>query len=487
MIAATANRLPFLRRAALASRAAVKAYRLGYEAVEDSTRRKTVTVNLGSEDEILKTRDRDKLVSSTRQLRRNSALCAWLIRKHLDFVSTFTFQCTHPDPELRQDVEDFVAWWGRAENCDAAGRHPLRRLIRLSEAHRSIEGDDLHVRLADGRLQVVAGPRIRTPAGRNSDTEIWRHGVRVNKAGAALAYAVHTRNALKQWELDRIVPAENAVLHGYFDTLEQVRGVPPLAASVNPLTDTHANIDLALARAKVATYFALKIFTERDLGQDGIDLPGTPTEDATGREVTVDFGAGPQLLNLDAGENAEFLESHQPSTEFVQFHESVIALALLCCDLPLTFLWPHKTNFVGQQSGLQLYKMSADSKRADNVELLTGHTLWRLRLAVLNGELELPSGTTVDDLPFEWVPIGIPWWDKSKQIRGDLMAIAAGLDNPQRVSREHGTDFVENVDRIADALKYAREKLGEYGVSLRWDAQPELAVVVPAGEEGADD
>ena len=73
----------------------------------------------------------------------------------------------------------------------------------------------------------------------------------------------------------------------------------------------------------------------------------------------------------------------------------------------------------------------------------------------------------------------MPWWDPAKEIRGDLMAIGGGLDNPQRIVKERGRgDWYDNMDQIAKALKYAREH-PDGPIPLSFDpGQPEPLEVV---------
>lgn len=127
------------------------------------------------------------------------------------------------------------------------------------------------------------------------------------------------------------------------------------------------------------------------------------------------------------------------------------------------------------------YERSCDPKRQALLELLRRLTVWRIGLMILDGELQLPRGMTslgVND--WEWVPTGMPWWDPAKEIRGNLMAIAAGLDTPQRICKESGTgDFYDNIDQIADAVEYSKKKLEPLGASISFNPGPaplEIAV-----------
>lgn len=108
--------------------------RFGYDAVEDKDRRKPPSSRTRGEDELLPTGKRKKLTATTRDIHRNFSIAGWAIRKHLDYVSTFSFQGRTGIKDLHDRIEELFAWWARPRNCDVTGRHNLGRLIRLTEA-----------------------------------------------------------------------------------------------------------------------------------------------------------------------------------------------------------------------------------------------------------------------------------------------------------------------------------------------------------------
>ena len=57
----------------------------------------------------------------------------------------------------------------------------------------------------------------------------------------------------------------------------------------------------------------------------------------------------------------------------------------------------------------------------------------------------------------DWVPDGVPWWDPSKEVRGHGMAIAAHLDNVERICRAGGTEAYENLEINARFFKAAAD------------------------------
>ncbi len=88
------------------------------------------------------------------------------------------------------------------------------------------------------------------------------------------------------------------------------------------------------------------------------------------------------------------------------------------------------------------------------LDLLNWLTGWRLNLAVATGELVLPAGTTAADLRWSWHPSGLPWWDKGREVAGDVAAIAAGLDTETAVIRRRtGRSLRDVVQERADEIR----------------------------------
>lgn len=461
-----------------------------YDGADAQSKRRRAPVNkLTSEDDALNTAQRRRLVATTRDLQRNFSIAAWAIRKHLDFVTNFSFASNNAEhviaegseaeqqakSALDDEIEAIIEEASEPKNCDAAGRHDLSSMVRLGEARATVDGDVLFVRLADGTMQAIEGDRCRSPGGEGRDV---KHGVRVDGRGRAIAYAIHTRDG-SSFQFERWVPAGNVFHRGYFDRFDQVRGISPMAPALNTLRDLYEGFDLALAKAKIAQLFGL--ITKRG----GLDALGNPTAtEINGRtEYSVDLGKGPFHLDLDPGDDAQFLEARTPSTEFQNYSELMIAVSLLSLDLPWNFYKVDATNFFGSRAALNLYLQSVKPKRAANQRLLNQWTRWQLELAILDGRLRLPSGLTIDDLRWSWTPDGLPWWNPSQEADGAIKSIAAGLDNPQRIAQETGTNAFENVDKIAEIQAYARRK----GVKLSYAPQP--AITIQTGQpsqEGAE-
>jgi len=437
----------------------------GYDAVEDKQRRKPPVARNRSEDMELNVSQRAKLAGSTRDLQRNFTIAAWMIRKHLDYVSTFSFQARTGVDALDERLEELMRQWSHRKNCDAARRHTLARMIRLAEARRTVDGDVFCVKLADGRLQWVEGDRVRTPLmglPPGLDQKSFVHGVQVNKAGEALAYCICKRTTAGGFEFERLLRSDFVEHHGFFDRFDQVRGISPLAPAINTLVDTYESFDYALAKAKVAQLFALAFYRDAEdtggeivTGGADADADGE-VDDKAGYEVN--FGRGPIKLDLDPGDRAEFLESKSPSSEFQAFTQAMLIVALKALDIPYSFYDESFTNYSGSRGALLGYEQSANIKREDNRQLLSAITAWRIRLWILDGQLVLPAGLPMEGLRWEWIAKGTPWLDPLKEVQADIAAVGAGLTSRTRRCKQRGEDFFEIVDELAAENAYLTER-----------------------------
>lgn len=426
---------------------------LNYQAAESTDKRRLPKSRLYSSDQMLSPLKRRRMIANARDLNQNFSIAAWAIRRHLDYTSSFTFQPRTGDAELDASLANLMRWYSRPKNCDAASRHSLGEIIRMAEMRRTIDGDVFLVKLADGRLQAIESDRVRDPDRPTNANDKWVQGVRVNKAGRALSYSISRRNPDGSYDTERSVAAKNIYQLGYFDRFDQVRGITPLAPAINTLRDCYESFDYQLAKSKVSAMFGLV------LTRDAVESWGDVTGDAsTGYDINLSNGK-PVLLDLDPGDKAEFIESKSPATEFQNFTNTMISASLKALDIPYSFYDEGYTNFFGSRSAFIHYTKSVKQKRFALVDLLDRITAWRLGLFITQGTLRLPPGFTFNNLKWEWVAEGTPWWNPQQEINADIMAINAGLKTRAQVIREHqGREFTEIINQLADEEAYIKQQ-----------------------------
>jgi capsid protein len=443
--------------------------RFTYEAADQSSRRRQpLGSTVDDEDRILPQSGRDTVVALTRNLRRNFAIAAWAIRCHVNYVSAFTFGSRSGEPEVDKRIEELMEWWALPANCDSRGRHSLAKMFWLAEHGRTTDGDLLVAMLQNGRLWAIEGDRVRNPYGQNSQGNsqgAWIvNGVELDPEGRHLAYWLRSR-----WEIGRAqsftrLPADYVIHYGFFDRFDEVRGVSPMAAAVNTFQDVKECALYALAKAKVSQLIGLKIT------RPGDGTLSTPEDQADDSEETTTDGeatagaypnlakADPFILDLLPDEDAGLIEASTPSTQFKEYCDNQIMLALKALDIPMCFYDEAHTNFSGARQGRILYEQSAATKRADQLQMRDRVTAWKLAQWVAWGVLQLPGKMTLADLDWEWIPNGIPWLDPQSDTLAAIAGIYAGIETRTDVLRRQGRQFKNVADTLAYETKYLIEQ-----------------------------
>ena len=116
-------------------------FHFGYNAVEDKSRRQAPMRRVRHEADVLKKYNRERLIATAQEQARNHALVAWMVRKHLDYVSKFHFSFRTGKPGLDRLVNSIFRWHGRPGNLDFGRRFGRDELFRLFEMEKVLAGD----------------------------------------------------------------------------------------------------------------------------------------------------------------------------------------------------------------------------------------------------------------------------------------------------------------------------------------------------------
>lgn len=444
----------------------------GIDSIDQVKKRRVPRGQVRSLDDEIPDRKRKQITLSGRSITTNFEIAAWAIRKHLDFVSRFSFASKTGIKAFDDDVEGFVKWWSRPLNFDIAGKHGLHESIRLIEALACVDGDGHFLKIETGHIQGIEGDLIATPEERKGeagkfDRERTYNGVECSSNGRPLRYAIHSRNRHGGLKFERWVRNENIFNHGFFDRWDQVRGVSPVVAAIGRFQDVYEGFDYSLQRLKLAQLFGIAI--TRSTSDNGFGKPEGTDEDGDGKNdhYDVKVGSQPIVLDMDPGDDLKFVENKTPAPETQDFLNLMIGAALKSLDIPFSFYDESYTNFFGSKAALTLYLLSVRRKRERIQELLRQMTIWRLKLAIADDVITLPREIkTLDQLVFKWNPIGIPWFDP-RDIRGDIDAMKAGLTTRQQICMDRlGMDWA---DDIAPQLASEEKLIEELGLNVTMD------------------
>ena len=455
-----ANR-SFLMRAVTAGR-----HLFGYEATESKGRRQAPQVRTMSEDLVMSQDRRRKLQATAADLSRNFELAAWMIRMHVAYVSQFDLHVATGNPDLDREITALFDWHGRKRNFDTASRHSRSDAMRLFEIAKVFDGDAAFIKTGNGSLQGLPGKRIYKPA--DAPKSVNDRGLVLASTGEVLQYCVcRWKNDGKTLEYDHLENAQNVIFDGYFQDFDQTRGISPLASAINRMQDTREAFEWTHLKIKLHSLFG--IVFKRDAPSGMWDNPDDD-DDATGDpQYKVSLDKGVMSLDLKPGDDVDTIESKTPSSEFLNYTELAIRIALLSLDIPYTFLDSSKASFSARIADANQYEFLCEPKREKNQAVMQEYSDWKLagwmaspnpRFARMR-EMADAERLTVPELQAktQWIGRGTPWVDKLKQIQGDEKAIANGLDSRQRIARRRGQGNVFRLfDELAEEERYATEK-----------------------------
>ena len=455
----------------------------GYDAIVDKSRRKAPPTAPRHESKIVSQTDRRKLNATTQDQRRNLSLVAWAYRMHLAFNTQFRLHVTTKDEGLNEAIEDAFEWWALPTNCDVTNRHSLRRLCRLAEGHRFLDGDVGVLFTPDGRLQLIEGDRINNPSQgvpKKYQGINWNQGVELDRNGGAIQYMLCQRvNGGGSLAFDSVKTARNLKLYGYFERYDQHRGISPLSAAINTFQDVYETWELNVLKAKAHALFGMVISRESS-GRGELGMEQTETLTATDDDAT-QFAAeryettpeGIFKMELAMGENVSTIESKTPSDELVNFTKLLSRAGFLAMDLPYSFFDSSDASYSAQRMDLILYEIGNAVKREPMQNLLQLIAKWKLSRWTRNDPREmgdseprivLPRGIELENLTYEWVPQGIPWVDPAKESKADEAAIRNGLVSRTYIAKKRN---LPRLRQTFDELEREESEISRRGITIQ--------------------
>jgi lambda family phage portal protein len=454
----------------------------GYEGARDSRNRTHYAFRRspeGDEDNVIGRHDRQSLQLELRYMYRNNPIVKGVVDRMVSYAT-----CGSGMPQAqtsdRKWNEQAEAWWRQVYVPTADYRQ--RQGVTLSTmqgwnmSERMLTGDIGYIMLANGQLQSIEASRIMTPQPLQKDKKIV-DGVKISASGLVQGYFIVPRKANGQLDQTKykFVPRENFI-HCWKPTRpDMVRGIPDLAALVNPLRDyntTDENI-----RAKIKADAMTWAISKRETGpmnmrnRDAYKLD----EGSDVNPQRVEKLESMQLIHAGIKEDLLPFDSKTPNSENIKYVEHLLQVMAQALDVPYEFMMLMATT--GSYSAIReamimahhaIMKWSAWDDQVFNRRVWN----WRIAKAIKSGEL--PPAPTDDNGQSEWwrVEWSLPAWqeiDADKQAKGEAAAYRMGKTSLKNIIAMTGRDrhdvFIEKAQDIADAERVAEELLGD---KARW-------------------
>ena len=429
--------------------------------------------NLGS---IVTLRDRSRdLVRNNAWVKR--ALDTWVG----DAIGTGVRATLESDPAVG------AAWkaWADSSACDADGLADLYGLQALA-ARCAWEAGEVLIRRRwrrseDGlpvpmQLQVLEPDHLdhtKTESLKNGGQILG--GVEFDALGRRVAYWLFDLHPGEHYRLGRSLDSRRVdaidVIHLFKRTRPgQVRGVPELAPVILRARDLDDYEDAELTRKKVEACFA--VFVKTDGGAaSGV---GTIGKDQADRS-TARLSPG-MIKNLRPGEDVTFA-SPTPTAGYTEFTRgqlramaagSGVTYEAMSGDLS-------QVNYSSMRAGQLAYRRSVEAwqwlvfvpmfcKRIEG---------WFIDAAELSGKRRSADAAAVDWSTPRW-----EWVDPVKDMKGELLKIAAGTQSFSELIRRQGSQPDVVLKELADDWK----KLSDLGIPISLDGLVSLASAPIEGE-----
>lgn len=438
-----------------------------YNATETSPHRTAPPTRILAPDKLLTPRKRQISTATTIEQQTNSTLFAWMIRKHLDYVSQFEIHFRSGNTDLDNDLTGLLLSHARRENFDVGRRHNRDQWMKLFEVNKVVSGDAAAIKLQTGQLQGLQSDQIARPTdwgsrppSRKKQESVSPHGLILDDmTGAVTEYCVCSRNAQGTMVFDHFEPAANILFDGYFTNFEQTRAPSPLIAALNDSIDLSDIRVLSKVNLKLKNLFGIAVFREQ-----GTQL-GTTTEEEV--EAGESMELSPEqinILDLDVNDKVQAVETNSPGPNSIEFMDRLAQAVLLALDIPYTSLNSSRASFSARIADRAEYEESARGKRTKNADILREIYSWRIQAwYATNPQFQRfvdAAGMTPSAVArkLDIIPCGTPWMDKLNEVKGDALALALGQDSTPRQCRRRGLDAYQIGREQADYLAWAKEQ-----------------------------
>ena len=501
-----------------------------YDAIAEKSRRRAPASasKLVAEHAILPASKRRRLLATVQDQIRNASIAAWMVRRHLDYVSRFRFQFRSGNENLDKLVSRLFDWHARPVNFDVAARMGREEMFRMFEAEKVTAGDaGLAKLMLNGapKLQAIESDLIAYPTSGKKKPPATYEAIDAKllaevdrDTGAVMSPNYPGRVAMwcicnrgwngKSLSYDHLEKASNVIFGAYYTRLSsQVRGVSPLTVAVNTIQDLYEGFEWNLLKAKIHAIFGVALM--RDYAgptsdQEEVNMLGAAGGITTGQteneETAAESDGGTKsitsslqqltpdsmmMVDMESKGRIDTIESRTPSSEFQDFSELMMRVAMLALDIPFSAFDSGSSSFSGMIADQNFYEVSCRWKREKNKWARQEYSDWLLGYAWEDAEWglrEVANAAGITRLrelqeAVEWIPSGAPWLQKLQEVEGDIKAIAAGIDNPQDICKRRGTDVFDNLRKTAEVYEEAKRlnvplMIGEPGQAKVEEAAP---------------
>ncbi len=454
-------------RVSFAFKQFVRAFQ-GYDAVRNTRyRARRGTTPIRSEEIELNSSDRDRLVATCLEFRRNNPVVASLSRlRKADIVGRGLI----PQPATGDDETDsniLDAWMKFAESPEATGMMDMREMQQQMIDSLLFYGD-CGLIVGKDNVQFIDGSRIGNPSGEftSSEDSSFQNGVEVDKIGKPLSYVVGNRvsGTLRDTKL---IPARDFIPFLRRVRPNQYRGVPELATVINTLQDCDEYDRVEMMAAKVSASLSVVVKRENSYEFELQNRLDAGEQDSGGNLEQFEPG---RFHYMEPGEDVSVVSSNgRPNVDGIQWVSYLLRKVGSAVGIPLEFLLMEigGSSFSASQGVVLQYQQTVESYQSDLIRVMGRLYRRWLSQQIAAGKIDVAAAAN----PFgvRWQRPAFRWVNKSAQVKADMEYFRAGAMSLDDITAPFGYTAEEVMTRKAQNIVQAKKIAKENNLGSWYD------------------
>ena len=415
---------------------------------------------------------RDVVRARARDLERNSDMANGLISAFVRNVvgHGFTLQAATGDTVLDDNIEALWREWTKKQNCDVTGQQSFDQMLRMAVRRKKVDGGILFRKCYTSggvlpfKLQAIEVDELAfTWTTTKHKNHTVAGGIEYNQYNKPVGYWI------QQYTVDGYdhpepvyVPAKDIIFYYTKRRPSQVREFSDFAPSITRIRDANEFITAVSVKARIAaclSVFIKKAVPTANFGRNTASSGG-PSVEYNGKKLTPGM-----ITEMNAGDEIQVVEpkgTGDDATAFLKTQQRLISMGQ-----GISYEAGSRDMSQVNYSSARQGSIEDDLTFSEEIELLTENFMTEvyetfLISAVLSGAVGIDPIKFFSDkskyMHHKWVASPKRWIDPQKEANANKTALMTGQKTYQQICAEGGRDWKEQINDIAEAIQYAKEK-----------------------------
>lgn len=411
---------------------------------------------------------RESVRARARDLERNSDIMNAVIGAYERNVigGGYRLQARTPNGKINKDLERYWKIWCKKKNCDVTETQSFNQIIRMAVVRKKVDGGIIFVKrytpggLLPFKLQIFEVDEL-------DNTRPVPHE-KGNRVCGGIEYTSYNKPVgywLKQYDLDGYgldepvyIEAKDVIFYFSKKRPSQIREMSDMSQTITRIRDVNEFMVAVSVKERIAA--CLSVFIKRMIPTTGIGRGNHNVARQVEYEgKTISPG---MIKELNAGDEIQVVNPNgqaADATSFTKVQERLIGAGqgisyeAMARDMS-------ETNYSSARQGMIEDGLTYQKEKELLLEVMDEIYETFVISAVLAGIVPIKDFWQKKEEYMEhiWIQAPKQWIDPLKEANANKTALNTGQKTFQQISAENGRDWKEQIDDIAEALKYAESK-----------------------------